>query len=335
MSSTTFTALSNAEPINNVEQNATDTVGIWKDKKIITDVVETTIEDSATKQFQWHIEMVYPKFSINSLRFTAEASSKKIARSAASQLVINAFEGLINETTDVKPALDSIQLQAILSWEHTTKGKAIFEKASIHLDLLKELAQIWADGKEKVVLLSIDIEMWEKGCRDMLEIGIAHASPPSNGKVSAKEEKNGIGSDHYIIEDNLHLKNGEQVPDNRDKFQYGISEEIALAEVSKVMKEHVKVIAADSDRIVLVGHSVHGDVAWLQNIGVDLKGMEMLDVVEVWKAKSKLQHNTSLEKMLVQYGLAVDFLHNGGDDAYLTLQLLLELFRESLGMGDE
>jgi hypothetical protein len=43
------------------------------------------------------------------------------------------------------------------------------------------------------------------------------------------------------------------VPDNRDKFQYGISEEIVLAEVLKVMKEHVKVIAADSERIVLVG----------------------------------------------------------------------------------
>jgi hypothetical protein len=216
-----------------------------------------------------------------------------------------------------------------------TRAKQSWKKPRFILSSSRKLAQIWAKGKEKVMLLSIDIEMWEKGCRDMLEIGIAHASPPSNGKVSAKEEKNGIGSDHYIIEDNLHLKNGEQVPDNRDKFQYGISEEIALAEVSKVMKEHVKVIAADSDRIVLVGHSVYGDVAWLQNIGVDLKGMEMLDVVEVWKAKSKLQHNTSLEKMLVQYGLAVDFLHNGGNDAYLTLQLLLELFRESLGMGDE
>jgi hypothetical protein len=63
--------------------------------------------------------------------------------------------------------------------------------------------------------------------------------------------------------------------------------------------------------------------------------MEMLDVVEAWKAKNKLQHNTSLEKMLVQYRLAVDFLHDGGTDAYLTLQLLLELFRESLGIGGE
>jgi hypothetical protein len=209
MPSTASTALSNVEPLNNVEQNATGIVGIWKDKKIITDVIETTSEDPATKLFQWHIDMVYPKFSNNSLRFTAEASSKKIARSTASQLVINAFGGLINETTDVIPALHSMQLCARLSWEYTNKGKAILEKASIHLKLLKELAQIWAKGKEKVMLLSIDIEMWEKGCRDMLEIGIAHASPPSNGKVSAKEEKNGIGSDHYIIEDNLQLKNGD------------------------------------------------------------------------------------------------------------------------------
>jgi hypothetical protein len=77
MSSTAFTALNNAEPLNNVEQNATGIVGIWKDKKIITDVIETTSEDPATKLFQWHIDMVYPKFSNNSLRFTAEASSRK------------------------------------------------------------------------------------------------------------------------------------------------------------------------------------------------------------------------------------------------------------------
>ena len=78
--------------------------------------------------------------------------------------------------------------------------------------------------------IAFDLEVYEHDHSQVLEIGYVIARflptrPPTDGglpKVEVTSRK------HLIIEENLHYKNKDNVPDNRDSFRFGVSETLSL-----------------------------------------------------------------------------------------------------------
>jgi hypothetical protein len=119
-----------------------------------------------------------------------------------------------------------------------------------------KMAQALSPGSSSspLRLACVDIEAWERGSTRILEIGLAFfVTEPGGGSFRHR---------HLLIEENLALRNGCYVADNRDSFLFGDSEVLPLAEaVAEVSRE---LGAAD----YIVGHALAGDLAWLRSIGV-------------------------------------------------------------------
>ncbi len=82
--------------------------------------------------------------------------------------------------------------------------------------------------------LAFDIEVYEHDHSEALEIGyvvvrFSPARPQTEGTNLPKAEV--TSRTHLIIEENLHFKNKDHVPDNRDGFVvFGISETMSMAD---------------------------------------------------------------------------------------------------------
>ena len=74
------------------------------------------------------------------------------------------------------------------------------------------------------------------------------------------------------------------------------------------------------------GHAFKGDLKWLSSIGVDTRGvaLKVIDTQSLEVARTGVaSQQVSLEKLATAYGLQPQQLHNGGNDAYYTLAVML------------
>ena len=78
--------------------------------------------------------------------------------------------------------------------------------------------------------IAFDLEVYEHDHSQVLEIGyvivrFSPTRPPTDGDLPEAEV---TSRKHLIIEENLHYKNKDNVPDNRDGFRFGVSETLSL-----------------------------------------------------------------------------------------------------------
>ncbi|XP_028402923.1 uncharacterized protein YDR514C-like [Dendronephthya gigantea] len=177
-------------------------------------------------------------------------------------------------------------------------------------------------------ILAFDIEVYEHDHSKMLEIGyvIVRFSPtryPNEGNLPSM---NVTSRKHLIIEENLHYKNKDNVPDNRYGFKFGVSETMSMEAAVQRFREDI--IGCD----YILGHSVKHDDAYLKDIGVDLSvlGKAMFDtqVVETYKESLKESNKyfmRGLSNLLRTYNLDYEdsHLHNAGCDAFYTMMVFL------------
>ena len=84
-------------------------------------------------------------------------------------------------------------------------------------------------GEKK--FLAFDIEVYEHDFSKALEIGyVIVRLSPADGNLPNLEV---TSRKHLIIEENLHYKNKDRVPDNRDGFIFGVSETLSMADAVK------------------------------------------------------------------------------------------------------
>ena len=78
--------------------------------------------------------------------------------------------------------------------------------------------------------LAFDIEAYEHDHSQVLEIGyvIVRFSPVRHRTEGNLPKAEVTSREHLIIEENLHFKNKDNVPDNRDGFKFGVSETLSL-----------------------------------------------------------------------------------------------------------
>ena len=103
--------------------------------------------------------------------------------------------------------------------------------AKQHYDKVKDA---FTKGRSAFQILCFDIEVYEHDRSVMLEIGyvICRFTPaPSHSLYQTRSHEVGVVTKrHLIVRENLHYKNGDNVPDNRQGFRFGASETMSIAE---------------------------------------------------------------------------------------------------------
>src|SRR6266852_2325755 len=132
---------------------------------------------------------------------------------------------------------------------------------------------------------------------------------------------------HFIVKDHLHLHNGKFVPDHRAQFDFGDSEYVEEGVLQELIAAVLKDIAAASDHVYLVGHSVHHHVHWLAGLGVHVDGMNLIhcDIGQAYQASRQARQLLKLESMMDTACIPHRHLHNAANDAYYGLLVSLQM----------
>ena len=79
--------------------------------------------------------------------------------------------------------------------------------------------------------------------------------------------------------------------------------------------------------VVLVGHSIGGDLDWLEGMGLQLD-FPALDIALAYQKMRGRAQKSKLSAILDDMGVEHPFLHNAGNDALYTLEGAIRLARK-------
>ena len=168
------------------------------------------------------------------------------------------------------------------------------------------------------LFLSIDLEFYELDNHIVTEIGLAWCE--STTFVDHNTILTPECCRHYIISENKGYRNSQFVPDEREHFDFGLSEEVSLYDITHSITHEI-LQASNGLLVVLVGHSMEGDLARLTELGLWLEELVTaeFDIGIAFQELEKATERTSLGKMLKAFGIEHSHLHNAGNDAGYTL----------------
>ena len=186
--------------------------------------------------------------------------------------------------------------------------------------------------------------------------------PPGEGGVHWMKK---IRARHFRIAEWAHLKNSVHVSGCPDKFleKFGTSEWISVVNAPQIVAScfrhpfsepgHYTAFPEKADtigrygldkqllthhlqpfteiqqtrNIVLVGHDIKSDIAYLRTVGYDVTNLpnllEAIDTIDLFKAMKFVQNAPSLGTVLLELGLTGWHLHNAGNDAGYTMEALV------------
>lgn len=189
-----------------------------------------------------------------------------------------------------------LKLQAEKKWqEQISLKEKSFEKLRNKISKAKKL-------------FCLDIETFERKNDKITEIGISIFTPENSELINY----------HYIVSENIHHRNGKFVPDNKENFLHGNSIILPLEDIVKEVNLLVQ------DTTYLVGHAFSNDKFFLEKCGMT-KFPEVIDTQKVAKLFFEDKRNIGLELLSEQLELSPSFLHNAGNDTYMTMKSLFKL----------
>ena len=196
-----------------------------------------------------------------------------------------------------------------------------------------------------VVLIALDIEVWERDHRIVTEIGITSLDTRDINALNPGDD--GVAwmamlrPRHFRVKDASHLNNFEFVSGCADRFEkvFGESEWISRRDATSVVAScfrppfsapfrvsrgsnfsgHCESTNPDLSKqttrnIVLVGHGIEGDIEFLRTMGYELANLpniiEALDTSNLFKALKQEWQASSLGSVLLDLGLTGWNLHN-------------------------
>ncbi|AET37300.1 Gfd2p Ecym_1042 [Eremothecium cymbalariae DBVPG len=187
------------------------------------------------------------------------------------------------------------------------------------------------------ILFSVDIEAYELAGSVITEVGFAIYDPRENQNLLSPEFR----SFHLCPSESLGLVNEKYVPNHKSMFLMGETLVMPLAQCIEFIQGLVNYYLVpkpdidDSYDRAIVGHDVQSDLHWLKGMFVDLPHVtgihsddkncvKILDTSHLYKRLYGLK-GCSLGKALRLHGIPHSYLHNAGNDAHYTLQLLMNM----------
>lgn len=204
-----------------------------------------------------------------------------------------------------------------------------------------------------MVFVCVDVESYERAHHKITEIGIATLDTRDLAGVAPGKDgehwRSKIRARHFRIRDNAHLVNSDFVVGCPDRFDFGKSEWLRLADAPAVVGACFKppfcahtpegangfvtmmdtLDLGEERNLIFLGHDTLGDVKYLQRAGFDpltlpnlLEAQDTATMYRVWRRE---QQPTTLGKILYDFDIAGFNLHNAGNDAVFTVQAMLAI----------
>ncbi|CAG8692466.1 1523_t:CDS:2 [Dentiscutata erythropus] len=194
---------------------------------------------------------------------------------------------------------------------------------------LRGMKNMWEKARnmiqeKKNLFMAVDVESYERDHSCILEVG-----------WSMYDSKNDLIMDrHFCVTDYRHLRNGQFVPDMKDRFTFGTS---VWANQKTIKDEFTKDLESQLGSVVLVGHDIKTDVKYLESMGIDVSSViERFDTADMNAARvGKPNERINLGRLLDELDIENYSLHNAGNDAHYTLRLFLELCKLPLAPPEE
>ena len=238
---------------------------------------------------------------------------------------INVMEYLANSDRTTRSFSSLSEYRAYRNSTLRPRNQAIVRSKLQEVKQHCQKARSHYDRSGEKLILTFDIEAYEYNHDKMLEIGYIVASVDGSGSPRLTEKR------HFIIQENLHHKNGDHCTDNRNGFRFGQSQTVPLQEAIASFREAV------TRCTFLVAHSAHSDEDYLRKIGVDIAelGKEIMDtqLVEMQLEMTRPGYRSAndrlffrgLTRLLENYNVSFtqQDLHNAGCDAYYTMKVFL------------
>lgn len=277
----------------------------------------------------------------------------------AGELEITVNPGSNSKKSESKKDLPKPYLAEVRRIKDSHSPKVYSPPGTSNFDYLTKAIRM-ISGR-RTICMSIDIEAFEHDTNVVTEIGISIYDPRENLHTLIPMMRNY----HLIVAESIALRNRKWVCDFKNCYLLGESTVLPLSQcvefVQALVDYYLKAQTPEDgtwDRAI-VGHNVAGDLKWLTELGVNLPDRETAEPkrstdinVDNTKATPKIStldtmrlysccygnNNSSLGKILRLFQLPHAYLHNAGNDAHYTLQLLLHMadvsFRKQMGLDD-
>ncbi|RJE19768.1 QDE-2-interacting protein [Aspergillus sclerotialis] len=224
---------------------------------------------------------------------------------------------------------------------------------------------------EEPIIISIDLEWNENINSQVTEVGISVLDTLDLvGIPPGQDGKNWtayIRSFHYRVREYANVVNSKFVSGCPDKFEYGESEWVDLADIVKVIEQpfydpymadaprvRSQSVEADSGvpladpnenkkknkkserTIIVVGHGLPGDISRIGDLGTMIfdkyagpKNKSKIDTAEVYRVFKGEQQTRSLGSIAMEYGMVTWHLHNAGNDARYTMEVFVRIVMDA------
>ncbi|KAF7550426.1 hypothetical protein G7046_g8017 [Stylonectria norvegica] len=181
------------------------------------------------------------------------------------------------------------------------------------------------------VFVSVDVEALEYPPNPVSEVGLAILD--TNDIVGITPGEGGrnwwpkIRNHHLRVKEYSKLRNRDFIKGCPDNFNFGTSTFPRKAQVAEAVYAILGEYTSASRKIIIVGHDVHGDIKYMDSVGVHLLGLEgyagEIDSQQLHQVWKKTTNGRKLAAVLTDLGIRYQHLHNAGNDAHFTLCAVL------------
>lgn len=192
--------------------------------------------------------------------------------------------------------------------------------------------------QRSTVLISIDLEVFEIQTKVPLELGVSILDF-SGQKHSLFPNFTNF---HFLVHEYKHCKNSKYVPNNKFRHINGPSFVVKKDTIPHILDSIFRNYGYSPDSFskasygpnnpppfALVGHNFSADIGFLSrcfDYHIDPK-IPVMDTFTAWKMtfEKSIMRKSNLEYVMRKLNIPGVYLHNGANDAYFTLIVLLKL----------
>ncbi|KAE8355204.1 hypothetical protein BDV28DRAFT_129498 [Aspergillus coremiiformis] len=199
------------------------------------------------------------------------------------------------------------------------------------------------------VFISIDVESNERHHKQITEVGISTLDTLDLVGTSPADDgarwRTKIQSRHLRVEEYAHHVNRDFVAGCPGSFDFGTSEWVSANDLAAVVQASFEIPSAAAEHtdgrrhLVLVGHAITGDVQYLRQIGVrmpedTIQFIDTVDTAEFFRVIRDEKTTRKLGDLLQEFNITGWHLHNAGNDARYTMEVMLCMILEHSRRGD-
>ncbi|KAB8232751.1 hypothetical protein ETB97_004320 [Aspergillus alliaceus] len=194
------------------------------------------------------------------------------------------------------------------------------------------------------VFISIDVESNEHHHKQITEVGISTLDTLDLVDISPGDDgdhwRTKIQSRHLRVEEYAHHVNRDFVIGCPDNFDFGASEWVSTDDLVAAVQASFQVPTVGESHaprnLVLVGHATTGDVRYLRQIGVRMERKPegtagFIDTVDTADFFRIIRNETTTRKLggiLQEFDMIGWHLHNAGNDARYTMEVMVQMMLE-------